>query len=258
MGALRQPQPAPRPRLQPCERCRAWVRTEAEATGPVWCPACEDSAPSRTSSPFSASPYGTSPPVDRPFQEPLPRIQPSAWQHWCEHHSPWPRLPVLVLLFYWAVRSILDPQYYSVFDGINLGIHEIGHVVFTGAGELMHFLGGTLLQCAAPVAAGVMLWRQHDWFGMAFAGTWLGTNLHGVAIYMGDARAQSLPLVSLGTGEAMHDWAYLLGRFGLLQQDRFLAGCVRAMAITMFLAAVAWGAWVVWNLFRYRSEGSRF
>ena len=156
------------------------------------------------------------------------------------------------------VRSIADPNYTSLFDGINLGIHEIGHFVFAGFGHFLHALGGTILQCAAPIAAGVVFWRQQDYFALAFAGTWLGTNLHGVAIYMADARARILPLVSPVSAEPQHDWEYLFGRLGLLHRDTLIAGCVRMMAITALVASVAWGAWVLWCLLqRPKPHGAR-
>ncbi len=234
------------PALAPCERCHAWVRREADPKGPVLCAPCAKVA-STNGHPFHSQQAAPSP--ARPEPVPVPTVSP--WQHWSQVHSPWPRLPVLMLLLYWSVRSIFDPEYISLFGGINLGIHEIGHVVFSGFGPLLHSAGGTLLQCAAPLAAGIVLWRQQDWFGLAFAGTWLGTNLHGVAWYMADARARLLPLLSLGNGEPQHDWEYMLGRFGLLQQDLFLAGCLRTLAALVFLASVGWGAWVIWNLFQH-------
>ena len=49
---------------------------------------------------------------------------------WCEGRRWIWRAPLLVFFAYIAVRHLADPLYTSIFGGINLGIHELGHVVF--------------------------------------------------------------------------------------------------------------------------------
>ncbi|HSH44666.1 MAG TPA: hypothetical protein VK966_02360, partial [Longimicrobiales bacterium] len=85
-------------------------------------------------------------------------------------------------------------------------------------------LGGTLLEVAAPVAAGVVLYRQRDWFGVSVSLCWLGIVCFGVATYAGDAVARALPLVSpFGAEGATHDWANILGHFGALRHTATVA-----------------------------------
>jgi len=160
------------------------------------------------------------------------------------------RLPLL-LWFAWILRGHLrDPLYTSLFGGLNLGIHELGHFVFQPLGEFPGVAGGTLLQCLAPIVAMVMFRRQGDWFAIAVAWCWLGTNLFNVATYAADARAQALPLVSPVSGDPLHDWALMLGRLGLLEHDLAIGAALRFAGAATMLVGLAGGAWLLWRMAR--------
>ena len=143
---------------------------------------------------------------------------------WCEGRWWIPRLPILVFFAYVWVRHANDPMYQSLFKGLNLGIHELGHYVFVPFGDMMSALGGSLLQCLAPLAGMTMFLRQRDYFAIAFAFGWLSTNYFELATYVGDAVRKSLPLVTPGGGEPIHDWNYILGNYGWLRHTETLAG----------------------------------
>ena len=169
---------------------------------------------------------------------------------WARGRSGWARLPVLLWFAYILRNHLRDPDYDSIFGGLNLAIHEAGHFVFGPFGELLAVAGGTLLQLAAPFAAALVFRRQRDFFGLAVVACWLATNLFSVARYAADARAQELPLVSPTSGDPMHDWAYMLGRFGLLQRDLAIGAGFRALAVLSMLAGLGFGGWLVWRMIR--------
>jgi hypothetical protein len=131
---------------------------------------------------------------------------------WCEGRSWAWRAPILAYLAYAGVRHLADPLYASLFGGINLGIHELGHMALSFAGQWVMVLGGSLFQLAAPLVAAFLLLRQPDYFALPVCGAWFSTNLYSVATYMADARALDLSLVTVGAdgGEVEHDWNYLL------------------------------------------------
>ena len=93
--------------------------------------------------------------------------------------------------------------------------------------------GGTIFQLAFPVAVAMHFRKQGHVVGETIGQVWLGESLLNVARYMGDARAQVLPLV--GGGE--HDWTEILGRWGLLHLDTRLASSLRFCA-SLFIIAV--------------------
>ncbi len=173
---------------------------------------------------------------------------------WAQGRNGWVRLPVL-LWFAWILRGHLtDPDYQSLFGGLDLAIHEAGHLVFGYLGEFLGVAGGTIVQLAAPLVSAALFRRQRDWFGIAVAGCWLSVNLFDVARYAGDARAQQLPLVSPTSGDPIHDWGYMLGRLGMLHDDVVIARGIRGLAIVTMLAGLAAGAWLVWRMIRSRTS----
>lgn len=164
------------------------------------------------------------------------------------------RAPLLLVLFWMYSGYPGDPLHTTLFDGISLGFHEIGHVVFGWTGSrLLTVAGGTIFELGIPlVAAGYLLFKQRDPFGATVCIFWLGTALWHTAAYVGDARAQALPLVSpFGPVDVdSHDWTYMLMRFGMLSRDWEIAGYFRIVARYAMLGSLLAGAWVVWVMRR--------
>jgi hypothetical protein len=70
--------------------------------------------------------------------------------------------------------------------------------------------------------------------------SWVGVNLLNVARYIGDARAQELPL--LGGEDSIHDWWYLLINWDLLPRDLTIALWVHFLGVVAFLSSLIGGA----------------
>ena len=138
-------------------------------------------------------------------------------------------------------------------DNVNLVFHEAGHVIFALGGEFIGILGGSLMQVLIPVVCGVALLQRGDHFGVALCGLWTGQSMVNVAIYVGDARQLALPL--LGGEHVIHDWNYLLGRLGLLEGDRFLAGMITLLAVLMILGSTVLGTLAILSDHRSRNVG---
>jgi len=168
-----------------------------------------------------------------------------ASKRWAAGRSWHWRVLILAYLVYAAFRSIKDQDYGSLFTGITLAFHEMGHILFAPFGEFLMFAGGSITQLAIPILAAVLLlWRQKDYFGFAVGGAWLGFSAMNLARYIGDARALELPLVSLGP-EAEHDWWYLLSRMGWLRHDTQIAGLVRGVGVIILFLSIAFAAWLL-------------
>ena len=144
----------------------------------------------------------------------------------------------LVLLCLAALIS--ESGWIPLLDGANLLFHEAGHPLFGIFGwEPLAILGGTLMQLGVPLLVTGSFWLRREPLAVAVAGMWFFENFLNIARYVADARAQVLPLV--GGGE--HDWADLLGRWGLLAQDTAIAQSLRALGWLGMLACWAWLAW---------------
>jgi hypothetical protein len=89
-----------------------------------------------------------------------------------------------------------------------------------------------------------MLLRQRDDYGVAVGGAWLSMSLSNLAVYVADARAEALPLDSLGGGDVVHDWNNLLGGADLLPYDARIAGLVRLAALVALASSIGLGIWL--------------
>lgn len=116
----------------------------------------------------------------------------------------------------------------SLISIISLWIHEAGHAAFSFDGEMLHVLGGTLLQLAVPLGAALYLallrgYPAPGWL-MLF---WFGHTLADAAAYVADARARTLPLLG---GAGIHDWSYLLSAWGMLERDIAIATMLKTLS----------------------------
>jgi hypothetical protein len=165
------------------------------------------------------------------------------------------RAVLLLLLALWTLgflrhgmeaRHLMD----SFMHLVNLPFHEAGHVLFSPFGRFLSVLGGSLLQLAIPLlCGGVFLLKNHDPFAAAVTAWWAGQSLLDLAPYIADARALRLPLLGGHTGAEVegHDWEYLLGALGLMNQDVTLGRLAFALGALTMLAALGWAGAVLWR-----------
>jgi len=151
------------------------------------------------------------------------------------------RVAAIVLIAIYAAARLRNPEYWDPLDDLNLAIHEAGHLVFSAFGETMTILGGSLFQVIVPVAFVAYFVRTRQRYAAAVTMSWVAVNLLNVARYVGDARAQELPL--LGGEDSIHDWWYLLINWDLLARDLTIARWVHFGGAVAFLAALIGGGW---------------
>lgn len=137
----------------------------------------------------------------------------------------------------YAVWLVFAYEYHFI-DGVNLLFHEAGHVFFGILGRTMHFLGGTLGQLVFPVATAVHFARQERWFDASICVLWLGESLMYAGIYVADANRRALPLVNDG----IHDWNWLLGRWGVLGLAEGLGTALHLLASVVVIGALVLAA----------------
>ena len=148
-----------------------------------------------------------------------------------------PRLALTAALAIYGLISLRSPGAYRLLDSVDLAIHETGHLLFGPFGEFIGALGGTLFQLIVPTAFVAYFVRQGDRHAASVTLWWVAQNFWNISVYVRDAQAQLLPLV--GGGE--HDWAYMLWRLGLLQQDQGIARGVHTVGVLIFVFSIWWG-----------------
>ena len=164
----------------------------------------------------------------------------------------WPAYAVLLaILIYIEVLKLRDVTRWTIFYGITLGFHEMGHLLFGFAGHFIDALMGSGLQVLVPAAVIVVFLRQPDYFGVAVGGFWLSFSLFELAAYVGDARSMLLPLVGF-SDQPEHDWNYLLGVMHMLPMDHALAFLIRAIATILGAASLTFAVWLLRAMSRSR------
>jgi hypothetical protein len=129
-------------------------------------------------------------------------------------------------------------------DGVFVPIHEGGHLLFRFFGEFLNIVGGTLLQLGVPVALAIYFLFQRQAQGVAFCMFFFFEQFLPIAAYMADARAQDLPLLTIGESDyVIHDWNYLFGKFGVLPHDVQIAATVRFIGWLGMLSVAGWLIW---------------
>lgn len=140
------------------------------------------------------------------------------------------------LYFFWCAY---DPYQWHLIDGVNLVIHEAGHLIFRLFGEFMMIAGGSLFQVIMPALFVGYFWYHKKYYSAALVLFWVGESILNVSVYAGDAVALQLPL--LGGQDSMHDWNYLLDSLNLLSATAQVGGAFRLLG-TVVIALAALGS----------------
>ncbi len=135
-----------------------------------------------------------------------------------------------------------EPGFVFYLDHANPVFHEAGHPAVGLFSRRLETYGGTLGQLTFPVVLAVSFWRNRKAIALAASVIWFFENWLNIARYMGDARAQVLPLV--GGGD--HDWARIFGRWHVLSHDTQIAAVVQTTGWIGMGAACAWVLWLWW------------
>ena len=118
------------------------------------------------------------------------------------------------------------------------GLHELAHaftmflpdILTAAAGSFSEILFGLLLVFAAV--------RTRYFFTALYCLIWLAFALKDTGQYMADARAQNLILFSPFGDNAIHDWNFVFGNLGVLNQDTLIGGAFSVAGYLVCLAAI--------------------
>lgn len=135
--------------------------------------------------------------------------------------------------FFWCAY---DPYRWHLIDGVNLVIHEAGHLIFRPFGEFMMIAGGSLFQIIIPALFVGYFWYHSKLYSAALVLFWVGESILNVSVYAGDSVALQLPLLG---EDSIHDWNLILGSWNLLPATAKIAGTIRALGtIAIVLASL--------------------
>ena len=172
------------------------------------------------------------------------------WEFLAPLHEKWEPVskPARIgwLAFYglFLLYALRNSSGYLLIDYVFVPIHEGGHLLFSYFGHTLMVAGGTLLQLGVPVMLAVYFVFQRQATGTAFCSFFFFENFLNVATYMADARAQELPLITVGDPEFVeHDWFTMFSQMRVLEYDTKIAAVVRAIGWLGMIAVVIWLYW---------------
>jgi hypothetical protein len=145
------------------------------------------------------------------------------------------------LLSVYGIVIARDIDEFRFLDNVDLIPHEAGHLLFSWVGEFIMVIGGTLGQLFVPVAFVVYFYLRKEKFSMSVVLFWLGQNFINVSRYVKDAQSMQMPLVSMGGGDSIHDWNYILLKLNLLRHDQGIGNAVFGLGLLIMLLSVLLG-----------------
>ncbi len=164
-----------------------------------------------------------------------------------EDWQPVPRYALIAWSIFYAFvlyELLSGGDFPKYMDGVFVPVHEGGHLIFGWFGQFIAVAGGTFLQLAAPAMLAIYFVFRRQPQGVTFCMFFLFEQFGPIATYMADARAQELPLLTVGSGDdVIHDWNYLFGKLGLLAHDTQIASAMRVIGWVGMIATVAWFVW---------------
>ncbi len=147
-------------------------------------------------------------------------------------------LACLVLGWFAFIRGTRVP----LLSLVDLGFHELGHMLTMWAPRVVYFAMGSVAQVAVPLGlAAYFLWIVRDPVGAGLCLAWAGTSAQNVSLYIADAPYQVLPLIG-----GLHDWATILGpeHLNMLGSAHAIAAVVKAFGLLCLLTGFAVCCWV--------------
>ncbi len=135
-----------------------------------------------------------------------------------------------------------DTSEQGMLDRVDLVIHEAGHLFFSWFGEFVQVAGGTIGQLFVPAAITAYFFIRREFYSSAVSLFWTGQNFFWISVYVKDAQAMDLPLLSIGGGDdTIHDWNYILSRLGLIRWDHAIGSAFYVIGVLIITASVTWG-----------------
>lgn len=132
-----------------------------------------------------------------------------------------------------------------VMQSVNFFLHEMAHLFAAFLPDLLTAAAGSGSELLLGLGLIIGGFLGKTYFASLFGFLWFMLAAHATADYMADARSQSMPLVSFGGGDPIHDWNFIFGKLGLLEQDTLIAGMMRWSGTLAGLFGLGFSAWLI-------------
>ncbi len=114
---------------------------------------------------------------------------------------------------------------------VDLGFHELGHLLLSWAPGLVPALAGSVAQILVPIGLALYFGSRRESYASSLMLAWAATSAANVSVYVADAPMQALTLL----GNGRHDWAWVFSSWGHLDWAAPFASGVRWFAVALAL-----------------------
>lgn len=140
---------------------------------------------------------------------------------------------------------IIIPQSFDFF------LHEMAHIVTAWLPPILTASAGSFSELLLGAILVLLALKQQSYFALLISCLWFMLACQSTGIYMADARAQKLSLVSLGgalsgTDKTTHDWHFVFGQLHILPLDVLIGGVVRVAGAAVGLAGLVVALWALY------------
>ena len=149
------------------------------------------------------------------------------------------KLVFLLLFAVYLFAAAVNYQNFNIFKGVNMAIHEAGHILFSMFGDFIAIAGGTILELLLPLVFALYFYLRKELYSSAIVTLWLGYSFFDVAIYANDAQKMALPL--LGDDPSGHDWHNMLSMLNLLTLTPQIAGFIYFLGVLIMIFGLILG-----------------
>ena len=151
------------------------------------------------------------------------------------------KIATLSAVMTYFIYSAITYTKWHFLDGVDLLIHEAGHIVFMPFGEFISIAGGSILQILMTSAFVIYFLKKDELYSSSFAMFWVGQNLINISVYMKDAIEMKLPLI----GGEIHDWNFIFTHLNLLSSSKLLGSLTYFLGFIIIVLAGIVGFYAV-------------
>ncbi|MDH4139199.1 MAG: hypothetical protein OEV43_01355 [Coriobacteriia bacterium] len=142
-------------------------------------------------------------------------------------------LAVTVMAYFTYARNGWVP----LLSGVDLGIHEFGHMILMWGPPVVVWMAGSVLQMLVPAGLAVYFAVRRDMLAVILMCAWAAESLNNVGVYVYDATRLRLDLLGDDGSKMGHDWANILTELKLIPYTDQIAYAVRALSFVLFALA---------------------
>lgn len=171
-------------------------------------------------------------------------------KNYFSNKSLWLYIPLWLFFIYIFVQILSfrsDNQNNILLGGLYLiefGVHEVSHIITSFLPAIFVAMAGSIGEISFTILILYAAIKSKSYFAAIFGALWVMLAMNSVGIYMADARTQQLQLVSFGD-TAKHDWNFVFGQLGWLQNDTLIGGTVRILGDVIGIIGLIFGLYII-------------